>query len=257
MPLPASRRRPPPDSARASRLSHGGRQAARPARLSDPAPVTIARSGDAAAYQGLPGRLVETSDLAGDLRAVADAVEDATENLFILPANSLIHDELIYQITKSKRGALALITKEPREEDENGDAIVLDVPIEEARAGDRRPDAGGPPRPGALPPVPGDLGGLGLPRGDPAQLRPARPAAPAPQARGHAGRGGPRARRHGPSPRARGRPGPAPGPGPGTARRLGRRPRPPRPVLPPGRTPRSRPPRRWPRWPRSTRTGRG
>ncbi|WP_371779870.1 CDP-alcohol phosphatidyltransferase family protein [Streptosporangium subroseum] len=105
----------------------------------DPAPVTIARSGDAAAYQGLPGRLVETSDLAGDLRAVADAVEDATENLLLLPANSLIHDELIYQITKSKRGALALITKEPREEDENGDAIVLDVPIEEAQPeiGDR------------------------------------------------------------------------------------------------------------------------
>ncbi|MEV4242894.1 CDP-alcohol phosphatidyltransferase family protein [Streptosporangium canum] len=105
----------------------------------DPAPVTIARSGDASAYRGFPGRLVETSDLAGDLRAVADAVEHATENLLILPANSLIHDELIYQITKSKRGALALITKEPREEDENGDTIVPDVPIDEAEPeiGDR------------------------------------------------------------------------------------------------------------------------
>ncbi|MER5322602.1 CDP-alcohol phosphatidyltransferase family protein [Streptosporangium roseum] len=105
----------------------------------DPAPVTIARSGDAPAYRGFPGRLVETSDLAGDLRAVADAVEHATENLLILPANSLIHDELIYQITKSKRGALALITKEPREEDENGDTIVPNVPIDEAEPeiGDR------------------------------------------------------------------------------------------------------------------------
>ncbi|MDP9861425.1 MULTISPECIES: CDP-alcohol phosphatidyltransferase family protein [Streptosporangium] len=105
----------------------------------DPAPVTIARTGDAPVYQGFPGRLVETSDLAGDLRAVADAVEHATENLLILPANSLIHDELIYQITKSKRGALALIAKEPREEDENGDAIVANVPIDEAEPeiGDR------------------------------------------------------------------------------------------------------------------------
>ncbi|MEV7007811.1 CDP-alcohol phosphatidyltransferase family protein [Streptosporangium sp. NPDC051022] len=105
----------------------------------DSAPVTIARSGDAAAYRGFPGRLVETYDLAGDLRAVADAAEQATENLLILPANSLIHDELIYQITKSKRGALALITKEPREEDENGDTIVPDVPIDEAlpEIGDR------------------------------------------------------------------------------------------------------------------------
>ncbi|MFF3444805.1 CDP-alcohol phosphatidyltransferase family protein [Streptosporangium sp. NPDC002721] len=106
----------------------------------DPEPVTIVRSGDAAAHRGFPGSLVETSDLAGDLRAVADAVEGATENLLFLPANSLIHDELIYQITKSKRGALALITKEPREEDENGDVIVPDVPIDEAlpEIGDRR-----------------------------------------------------------------------------------------------------------------------
>ncbi|GAA3131966.1 hypothetical protein GCM10010466_23220 [Planomonospora alba] len=105
----------------------------------DPAPVTIARAGDATAYRGLPGTLVETSDLAGDLRAVAEAAEQATENLLILPANSLVHDELLYQITKSKRGALALITKEPREEDENGDAIVPNVPIEEAEPeiGDR------------------------------------------------------------------------------------------------------------------------
>lgn len=105
----------------------------------DPEPVTIARSSEAAAYRGFPGSLVETSDLAGDLRAVAEAAEAATENLLILPANSLIHDELIYQITKSKRGALALIVREPREEDENGDAVVPDVPIEEAQPeiGDR------------------------------------------------------------------------------------------------------------------------
>jgi len=105
----------------------------------DSEPVTIVRSSDAAAHRGFPGSLVETSDLAGDLRAVADAVEGATENLLLLPANSLIHDELIYQITKSKRGALALIAKEPREEDENGDVIVPDVPIEEAlpEIGDR------------------------------------------------------------------------------------------------------------------------
>lgn len=108
----------------------------------DSAPVTIARSDDAATYRGFPGRIVETSDLAGDLRAVADAAdaaERAAENLLVLPANSLIHDELIYQITKSKRGALALIVKEPREEDENGDAVVPDVPIDEAvpEIGDR------------------------------------------------------------------------------------------------------------------------
>ncbi|MFF0306303.1 CDP-alcohol phosphatidyltransferase family protein [Streptosporangium sp. NPDC004379] len=108
----------------------------------DPAPVTIARVADAPAYRGFPGTLVETADLAGDLRALADAVEDGEENLLILPADSLIHDELIYQITKSKRGALALIAKEPREdreEDENGDLIVPDVPIAEAEPeiGDR------------------------------------------------------------------------------------------------------------------------
>ncbi|MBB2912127.1 hypothetical protein FHS43_003407 [Streptosporangium becharense] len=106
----------------------------------DPSPVTIVRSGDATFYRGLPGQLVTTSDLAGDLRAVADAIEHSTENLLFLPTNSLIHDELIYQITKSKRGALALITKEPREEDENGDTVVADVPIDEAlpEIGDRR-----------------------------------------------------------------------------------------------------------------------
>ncbi|GIH98508.1 CDP-alcohol phosphatidyltransferase family protein [Planobispora takensis] len=105
----------------------------------DSAPVTITRAETATAYRGFPGTLVETSDLAGDLRAVADAAERATENLLILPANSLVHDELLYQITKSKRGALALIAKEPREEDENGDFIVPDVPVDEAEPeiGDR------------------------------------------------------------------------------------------------------------------------
>ncbi|WP_274384772.1 CDP-alcohol phosphatidyltransferase family protein [Streptosporangium sp. KLBMP 9127] len=102
----------------------------------DPQPVTIARAEYAADYRGYPGSLIETSDLAGDLRALADAVEHATENLFILPADSLIHDELIYQLTKSKRGALALTAKEPKPVDENGERVVIDaedyVPIDEA-----------------------------------------------------------------------------------------------------------------------------
>ncbi|GAA5081442.1 CDP-alcohol phosphatidyltransferase family protein [Thermocatellispora tengchongensis] len=100
----------------------------------DPRPTTIARAADADEYRGYPGTLVETADLAGDLRALADAIEDTTENLFILPANSLIHDELIYQITKSKRGALALVAKEPKPTDENGERVVEEdyVPIGEA-----------------------------------------------------------------------------------------------------------------------------
>ncbi|MEU0567592.1 CDP-alcohol phosphatidyltransferase family protein [Nonomuraea sp. NPDC005983] len=80
----------------------------------DPQPATIA-SGDVAAA----------------LRAVADVAESATENLFIIPDNSVVHDELIYQITKAKRGALALIAKEPRPE--AGDEVQEDiVPIDEA-----------------------------------------------------------------------------------------------------------------------------
>ncbi|GAA0356411.1 hypothetical protein GCM10009530_01930 [Microbispora corallina] len=83
----------------------------------DPEPVTIARPGDAAAYRGHPGWVVESADVAGDLRAVADAAEAADGNLLILPADALVHDELIYQITKAKRAALALIVREERDED--------------------------------------------------------------------------------------------------------------------------------------------
>ncbi|RBQ19950.1 CDP-alcohol phosphatidyltransferase family protein [Spongiactinospora rosea] len=109
----------------------------------DPHPVTIVRADRARDHEGYPGTLVTTSDLAGDLRALADAVEDAQESLLILPADSLIHDELIYQITKSKRGALALVAKEPRElreglagengdADDNGEGDDDRVPIDEA-----------------------------------------------------------------------------------------------------------------------------
>ncbi|MDF5754148.1 CDP-alcohol phosphatidyltransferase family protein [Spongiactinospora sp. TRM90649] len=106
----------------------------------DPRPVTIVRADRAAFHQDYPGTLVTTADLADDLRAFADAIEDTTESLLILPADSLIHDELIYQITKSKRGALALVAKEPREfregeGDLNGDGGEGDderIPIDEA-----------------------------------------------------------------------------------------------------------------------------
>ncbi|TDD21310.1 CDP-alcohol phosphatidyltransferase family protein [Nonomuraea diastatica] len=57
---------------------------------------------------------IESGDVAAALRALADVAASATENLFIIPTNSVVHDELIYQITKSKRGALALVAKEPR-----------------------------------------------------------------------------------------------------------------------------------------------
>ncbi|MEV0995739.1 CDP-alcohol phosphatidyltransferase family protein [Nonomuraea sp. NPDC050202] len=85
---------------------------------------------------------IPTDDVATALRALADVAEQATESLFIIPENSVVHDELIYQITKSKRGALALVAKEPRvgvTEDngleENGpeDNPVEDrIPIDEA-----------------------------------------------------------------------------------------------------------------------------
>lgn len=58
--------------------------------------------------------VIERSDLAAELLALAEVAESATENLFVIPADSVIHDELIYQITKAKRGALALVAKEPR-----------------------------------------------------------------------------------------------------------------------------------------------
>lgn len=98
----------------------------------DPEPTVIARPADAPAFRrngsaAVRARVMESPDLAGDLRALADAVEDSTENLLILPAESLIHDELIYQITKAKRHALALIVREERPED-----APEEPPIEEA-----------------------------------------------------------------------------------------------------------------------------
>ncbi|MFC4584768.1 CDP-alcohol phosphatidyltransferase family protein [Sphaerisporangium corydalis] len=105
----------------------------------DPEPVAIVRPADAGDHRPFPGQVVESTSLADDLRAVADAAEQATENLFLIPAGAVIHDELIYQITKAKRGALALIAKEPRQEDENGEPILPEIPIDEAEPeiGDR------------------------------------------------------------------------------------------------------------------------
>ncbi|MEV6982980.1 CDP-alcohol phosphatidyltransferase family protein [Sphaerisporangium sp. NPDC051017] len=105
----------------------------------DSEPLAIARPGDAEDHRRRPGQVVESADLAGDLRALADAAERADDNLFLIPSGAVIHDELIYQITKAKRGALALVAREAREEDENGEPIQDDVPIEDAQPeiGDR------------------------------------------------------------------------------------------------------------------------
>jgi hypothetical protein len=83
---------------------------------------------------------IETGDVAAALRALAEVADAATENLFIIPENSVVHDELIYQINKTKRGALVLVAKEPRQEaaDEaagqmTGEQEVTEtVPIDEA-----------------------------------------------------------------------------------------------------------------------------
>ncbi|GIH29147.1 hypothetical protein Aph01nite_74570 [Acrocarpospora phusangensis] len=93
----------------------------------DPEPVTIARPAQAAAYRAHSARVTESADLAGDLRALADAVEGSTDNVLILPADALLHDELIYQLTKAKRGAIALILREERDEN-----APEPPPIEEA-----------------------------------------------------------------------------------------------------------------------------
>jgi Phosphatidylglycerophosphate synthase len=116
----------------------------------DPDPITITRPAEAGFYRQLPGRVVETTDIAEDLRALADAIEDTTESVLIMPTASVIHDELIYQINKTKRGALVLIAKEPRptadaaenadnegvengeEIGENGEPLTPEPPIEEA-----------------------------------------------------------------------------------------------------------------------------
>lgn len=94
----------------------------------DPEPITIARPADAPAFRRHSRRVVESLDVAGDLRALADAVEDSADNLLILPAQSLVHDELIYQINKTKRHALALIVREERHE-----GAPEEPPIEEAQ----------------------------------------------------------------------------------------------------------------------------
>ncbi|MFC4113009.1 CDP-alcohol phosphatidyltransferase family protein [Nonomuraea zeae] len=79
---------------------------------------------------------IESGDVAAALRALADVAESATENLFIIPENSVVHDELIYQISKAKRGALALVAKEPRagvtEEAQEDSVQEETVPIDEA-----------------------------------------------------------------------------------------------------------------------------
>src|SRR5690606_41940738 len=50
-----------------------------------------------------------TGDVAEALRSLAEGAETANESLFIIPDDSLVHDELIYQINKTKRGALVLV----------------------------------------------------------------------------------------------------------------------------------------------------
>ncbi|MGN9837915.1 CDP-alcohol phosphatidyltransferase family protein [Nonomuraea sp. H19] len=75
---------------------------------------------------------IATGDVAAALRALADVAESATESLLIIPDNSVVHDELIYQITKTKRGALALVAKEPRPETAEEEAQEDSVPIDEA-----------------------------------------------------------------------------------------------------------------------------
>ncbi|MBF8190895.1 CDP-alcohol phosphatidyltransferase family protein [Nonomuraea sp. K274] len=80
---------------------------------------------------------IESGDVAAALRALADVAESATESLFIIPENSVVHDELIYQITKTKRGALALVAKEPRvgvsEEDQDDTEHEEPEPAQEER----------------------------------------------------------------------------------------------------------------------------
>ncbi|MDA0635083.1 DUF5941 domain-containing protein [Nonomuraea sp. MCN248] len=64
---------------------------------------------------------IDSGDVAAALRSLAEVAESATEPLFIIPENSVVHDELIYQITKTKRGALVLVAKEPRPVTEEGE----------------------------------------------------------------------------------------------------------------------------------------
>ncbi|TMR20888.1 CDP-alcohol phosphatidyltransferase family protein [Nonomuraea turkmeniaca] len=75
---------------------------------------------------------IPSDDVAAALRNLADVAETATESLLIIPENSVVHDELIYQITKTKRGALALVAKEPRPDTADEEAQEDSVPIDEA-----------------------------------------------------------------------------------------------------------------------------
>ncbi|MGP3965436.1 CDP-alcohol phosphatidyltransferase family protein [Nonomuraea sp. 3N208] len=76
--------------------------------------------------------VIPSDDVAAALRNLADVAETATESLLIIPENSVVHDELIYQITKTKRGALALVAKEPRPDSTEEEAQEDSVPIDEA-----------------------------------------------------------------------------------------------------------------------------
>ncbi|MGP3910232.1 CDP-alcohol phosphatidyltransferase family protein [Nonomuraea sp. 10N515B] len=76
--------------------------------------------------------VIPSDDVAAALRSLADVAETATESLLIIPENSVVHDELIYQITKTKRGALALVAKEPRPDMTDEEAQEDSVPIDEA-----------------------------------------------------------------------------------------------------------------------------
>ncbi|GII55228.1 hypothetical protein Pth03_36170 [Planotetraspora thailandica] len=129
--LPASPRGSAPGSETAGAPTVYGRLVSQLGSL-DPRPTTIARPADAPAYRlhlgQHSGHVVESEDLAGDLRALADAVAGATDNILIMPADSLVHDELIYQLTKAKRAAIALIAREVRPE-----GAPVPPPIEEAR----------------------------------------------------------------------------------------------------------------------------
>ncbi|WP_336204665.1 CDP-alcohol phosphatidyltransferase family protein [Nonomuraea sp. LPB2021202275-12-8] len=80
---------------------------------------------------------IPTGDVAAALRALAEVAASATEPVLIIPENSVVHDELIYQITKTKRGALVLVAKEPRPvtdeaADEANEEQAETVPIDEA-----------------------------------------------------------------------------------------------------------------------------
>jgi hypothetical protein len=80
---------------------------------------------------------IESGDRAAALRHLADVAESTTEGLLILPGDSLVHDELIYQIDKTKRGALVLVAKEPRPEDEEAAEEIVPIDEAEPEIGDR------------------------------------------------------------------------------------------------------------------------